>query len=124
MTRLRFQKHQHILRGADFDRAFRQGSRARSDLLLVAVCENGLPHSRLGLSVGKKVWKGAVQRNRVRRIFREAFRLSQHELPAGLDVVLVPGRPKLEPELAATREQLVAMVRKAHRRYLEKREPT
>jgi ribonuclease P protein component len=122
MTRYRFQKHQHILRGADFERAFREGSRARSDLLLVCVRENGLEHSRLGLSVGKKIWKSAVRRNHVRRVLREAFRLEQHELPSGLDIVLVPGRPRLVPELGATREELVAMARKAHRRYLEKRE--
>jgi ribonuclease P protein component len=122
MTRFRFQRHQHILRGKDFDRAFRMGSRARSDLLLVTVCENGLPHSRLGLSVGKKIWKSAVRRNRVRRIFREAFRLAQHELPPGMDIVLVPGQPRLEPDLKSTIEQLVAMTNKAHQRYLEKRE--
>jgi len=122
MTPYRFQKHQHILRGADFDRAFREGSRARSELLLVAVCENGLGHSRLGLSVGKKVWKSAVRRNYVRRVFREAFRLAQHDLPAGLDIVLVPAAPRLVPKLSETQRQLVAMTRKAHRRYLAKRE--
>ncbi len=122
MTRYSFRRHQHIRRGADFDRAFREGSRARTELLLVVVCENGLEHSRLGLSVGKRIWKSAVRRNRVRRIFREAFRLTQHELPAGLDVVLVPGKPRLEPRLGATCDDLRRLVSKAHRRLLEKRE--
>lgn len=122
MTRYSFRRHQHIRRGADFDRAFREGSRARSELLLVVVCENGLDHSRLGLSVGKRIWKSAVRRNRVRRIFREAFRLTQHELPPGLDVVLVPCKPRLEPELGATCDDLRRLVSKAHRRLLEKRE--
>ena len=36
-----------------------------------------------------------MQRNRVRRVFREAFRLSQHDLPSGFDFVLIPARPRL-----------------------------
>lgn len=43
---------------------------------------NGLGHWRLGLSVGTR-FGGAVQRNRMKRLLREAFRLSQHELPVG-----------------------------------------
>lgn len=117
----RLKPHQHIKSKKHFDRAFRQGSRARSESLLVVVAENGLAHSRLGLSVGKRIWKSAVRRNRVRRVFREAFRLSQHELPPGLDLVLVPGRPKLEPALEATRRDLVHLCKKARRRLQEKR---
>jgi ribonuclease P protein component len=121
LTRLRFRPHHHIRRQRDFDRAFRGGSRARGAILLVIVVENGLEHSRLGLSVGKSVWKRAVRRNRVRRIFREAFRLSTPELPTGLDIVLVPAAKALEPELLPTRRELVALVHKARRRLAEKR---
>jgi ribonuclease P protein component len=122
MTRLRFRKHQHITSSADFSRVFQLGSRARSDLMIVAVRENGLAHSRLGLSVGKRIWKSAVRRNRVRRVFREAFRVAQHELPSGLDIVLIPARPRLTPDLAEAREQLILMTIKAHRRFEEKKE--
>ena len=120
MTRLRFRPHQHLRRGADFALVYREGSRARSDLFTVAVRANGLAHTRLGLSVGKRIWKSAVRRNHVRRVFREAFRLEQDALPPGLDLILIPARPKLVPGLAAARVELVAMARKAHRRYLEK----
>jgi len=89
---------------------------------MVAVAENGLAHSRLGLSVGKRIWKSAVKRNYIRRVFREAFRLEQYSLPPGLDIILVPAQPRLVPELEATRQELVAMTRKALRRFLEKRD--
>jgi ribonuclease P protein component len=104
----------------DFDRAFRQGSRAKGAILIVVARPNGLAHTRLGLSIGKTIWKSAVKRNRVRRIFREAFRLSYPELPSGYDLVLIAAAPKLEPELAATRAELVGMAHKAARRAREK----
>jgi ribonuclease P protein component len=109
----------HRMRSADFARVYSQGSRARGSLLTVAVCPNGLDRTRLGLSIGKRVWKRAVRRNRVRRVFREAFRLSLAELPEGVDVVLI-GAPGVMPELEATRRELVTMCRKALRRYRDK----
>jgi ribonuclease P protein component len=118
--RLRFRRRHRVRRRRDFERAFREGSRARGAILLVVVAENGLGETRLGLSVGRSVWREAVRRNRVRRVFREAFRLSRPELPDGLDVVLVPAVKALEPELEATRRELVALVRKAHRRLRER----
>lgn len=120
MTSLRFRPHQHIRSTKHFDRVFRQGSRARSDLMVVAVAPNGFEHSRLGLSVGKRIWKSAVKRNYIRRVFREAFRIEQHSLPAGYDIVLVPAQPKLVPDLTEARAQLVAMSKKAAKRYAEK----
>lgn len=107
------------MRKGDFARTYREGRRARGALLLVVGAPNGLEHARLGLSVGRRIWKGAVQRNRVRRIFREAFRLSFGELPPGLDLILVPSAPKLEPELAATRAELVRLAQKVARRLAE-----
>ena len=107
-------------RSADFRRAYAEGVRARGSTLLVVVRPNGLDVSRYGLSIGKRVWKRAVRRNRVRRIFREAFRLSRSELPAGLDVVMIAAEPHLEPGLEETRRELVALATRAWRR-LERR---
>ncbi|HVS11549.1 MAG TPA: ribonuclease P protein component [Planctomycetota bacterium] len=111
--RQRLPRALRIARQAHFQRAYRDGSRAKGSILTVVAVPNGLPHPRIGLSVGRSVWKSAVRRNRVRRIFREAFRLSRSELPAGFDLVLIPASPRLEPELAATREELVRLARKA-----------
>lgn len=118
--RLRFRPANRIKSGADFARAYSRGSRARGQLMTVCVCANGTSVTRLGLSIGKRVWKSAVRRNRVRRVFREAFRLALPTLPAGLDVVLIGSVPRVRPQLAATRAELERLVAKAHRRYLEK----
>ncbi|NUP94853.1 MAG: ribonuclease P protein component [Planctomycetaceae bacterium] len=116
IPRLRFQRHQRMVRKGDFQRAYANGARARGDQLVVVAAPNGLEHARLGLSVGKAIWKGAAQRNRVRRMFREAFRLEQQRLPAGYDLVLIPGKPKLEPEMVSLRAELVRLARKAAER--------
>ena len=104
----------------DFGRAYRDGSRARGSILLVVVRENGLPQTRLGLSVGRRIWRSAVRRNRVRRVFREAFRTAYPDLPRGLDIVLIPAAERLAPTLEPTRNELLRLVPKAHARYLEK----
>ena len=67
---LRFVRAMRLVRGADFARAFEHGARARGSILLVVGFANGSERTRLGLSVGRSVWRSAVKRNRVRRIFR------------------------------------------------------
>jgi ribonuclease P protein component len=49
---------------------------------------NDLEHPRLGLVIGKKSVKLSVERNRIKRVIRDSFRLNQ-ELLAGLDIVVV-----------------------------------
>ncbi len=116
-----FHPHMRMRSGSHFQRAYTSGSRARGAILVVVACENGLEVSRLGLSIGKRIWKSAVRRNRIRRIFREAFRLSHPQLPVGYDFVLIAAEPKLEPQLEATCKELVHLAKKAERRLLEKR---
>ena len=79
-----------LSRSADFDRVFREGrSTATRHLVLYAFPRTG-PHGdpRLGVSVGRKVG-GAVERNRVKRVLREAFWAAADGLPRGHDFVLV-----------------------------------
>jgi ribonuclease P protein component len=110
-----------IRHAADFARAYREGSRARGRVLLVVARPNGLSHPRVGLSVGRAIWRSAVRRNRLKRILREAFRLEQRALPAGFDLVLIPAAPKLEVDLASARAELVRLARQAARRAEERR---
>lgn len=74
---------------ADFERAFAARCTAGDAALVVYVVPNKIGHPRLGMTVGKR-HGNAVQRNRLRRLLREAFRLEQHNLPGGFDYLLVP----------------------------------
>jgi ribonuclease P protein component len=100
----RFPKSRRLLKSAEFDRVFAR-RRSQSDrLLVVYACENDGAAPRLGLVVSRKVG-GAVERNRWKRCLREAFRLALHELPRGLDLVVMP-RSGAEPSMAVARQSL------------------
>jgi len=74
---------------AEFERVYRQGrSTANRHLVLYAFPNPSARAPRLGLSVSRKVG-GAVERNRVKRLLREAFAQLADELVAGQDLVVV-----------------------------------
>lgn len=90
--RFAFRPRQRLRRQRDFDRVFARRCSAGDRLLVVHVEAGDLEWTRLGIKAGRRVG-GAVTRSRVRRRLREAFRLKQHDLPAGLDVVCVVRSP-------------------------------
>ena len=83
-------------------------------MLVVYGVENGLAHSRLGISVARKKVRAASSRNRLKRLVREAFRLSKAELPAGIDLVVIPRLQN--PSCDAVRKSLVELGRRVRRR--------
>jgi ribonuclease P protein component len=72
---------------AQFQAVFRRGRRRRVGGIELITLPNDVGFARLGLVVPKRSVRSAVQRNRLRRWAREAFRLRQRRLPA-IDIVL------------------------------------
>src|SRR5438270_694565 len=104
----RFRKDEHLRRPADFQRVYDRRRSVSDDWLIVYACENDVGHLRLGLSVSRKYGQ-ATRRNRLRRLYREAFRLSRHHMPTGLDLILIPRKPE-EPPLRELMHSLPRLV--------------
>ena len=72
---------------SDFQKLFNKGSRAFSPSLTIVYRK--ADKTTMGISVGKKHGK-SVQRNRIKRLLREAFRFSMHQMQGKYAIVLIP----------------------------------
>jgi ribonuclease P protein component len=78
-----------LSRSAEFERVYRQGrSVGNRHLVLYAFANETSDRPRLGLSVSRRVG-GAVERNHVKRLLREAFAEAEPGLAGGQDLVIV-----------------------------------
>ncbi|HXR91800.1 MAG TPA: ribonuclease P protein component [Steroidobacteraceae bacterium] len=145
LQRLRLQPQRRIRRKSEFDAAYAHGQRLGNGFFAVTVysrtqddssrsgpdpAERG--HSglgrrgpgrsgpadggpRIGLAVAVRIAGSSVERNRIRRVIRESFRLHQHELPAADLVVSARARsrgasgPELRAALAALWKKVAAI---------------
>jgi ribonuclease P protein component len=85
--RLTLPAQKRLRRKSDFDSAYAKGRRLGNGFFGVTAVQNATGCPRLGLAVAVRVAGGGVQRNRIRRIIRESFRLHQHQLPS-VDIIV------------------------------------
>jgi len=114
--------HRHRLHGCmAFADVFSTRCRRHLGPITVYTNPNDLDHSRLGLSVPAKVGT-AVKRNRIKRLLREAFRLTQTRWPKAYDVVVVV-HPHQPVTLIDYQRLLTTAIHWAHHQWQQKCEP-
>ncbi len=86
-----------------FMRCFRKGKYVSCPFVTAYFINNGLPFNRFGISVGKKQG-GAVERNRIKRVFRAAYRAAETQLPIGVDIVFCARGNAAQMTFAQTEE--------------------
>lgn len=88
MPQARFTKRARLLNAAHFDAVFKGGKRFTVGSFTAVMVSNDLGYPRVGFAFSKKQAPLSVQRNRIRRLLRERFRLDQAEF-ASVDLVLM-----------------------------------
>ena len=124
MKRYFFRKNQKLTKPEQFRAVLAHKCCSQNDLIRLYAVVNDCGYPRLGISVGKK-HAGAVGRNRLKRLAREAFRLCQHDIPAGYDYLLIfaaktSKKRERKPQIASiavsfemVRQSLVELAEKA-----------
>ncbi|MFP4446661.1 MAG: ribonuclease P protein component [Desulfosudaceae bacterium] len=83
-----FTKNDRLLKRSEFAAVSRQGKKISGPFFVARIRKSSQPHSRLGLTVSKKVGK-AVQRNRIKRLVREYFRQHRQALSECWDMNII-----------------------------------
>ncbi|WP_010384853.1 ribonuclease P protein component [Pseudoalteromonas rubra] len=83
-----FSRELRLLTPSHYSRVFNDPARAATPYFTLLAKPNDAGHPRLGLTVAKKRCKKACQRNRIKRLARESFRLNRHKLD-NIDIVLM-----------------------------------
>jgi ribonuclease P protein component len=89
---LRFGKAQKLKKSSEISRLFNEGRRWECSCFTLIYGKNGLGWDRFGVLASKRLGN-AVERNRVKRVFREVFRKTIKRTPPFFDILLKP-RPK------------------------------
>ena len=96
----------------DFRRLYHRGKSYVSPVLVTYVMKNRKAGLRIGFTTSKKIGI-AVQRNRSRRIMREAFRLIAPELKTGYDFVFVARSAINEKKYSDVEAAMINLLKKA-----------
>ena len=88
MKRLLFRKTQRLVTNGQIMTVISRKCWAQNSLARLYAAANTCNYPRLGISISKSCGN-AVLRNRLKRRFREAFRVNQHDIPADFDYLLI-----------------------------------
>ena len=83
-----FPRRIRLLAAREYQRVFAQPERSSDAFLNVIARSNDQGYARLGLAISRKVAPRACQRNRIKRLIRESFRVEASQLP-GIGIVVM-----------------------------------
>jgi len=86
-------RSERLSRQSDLKTIFASGTRLSTSGAKIVYLNNNLSYSRFAITIVRK-YGNAVERNRIKRFFRELYRLNKDKIYTGKDIILVlyPGR--------------------------------
>ena len=115
MPTLRFTKKAKLIKTDEFSSVFNFRKRISAKYLAVHYQPNILGRPRLGLVVGKKIARLAVDRNYMRRVLREFFRIQQHEINH-VDLVIRVQKKFEKEDFVQVKQEFVTLIAKINQR--------
>ncbi|HEV8159167.1 MAG TPA: ribonuclease P protein component [Pyrinomonadaceae bacterium] len=118
-------KTERLRKLSEFRRVYAEGKRFEGRFVTIFIMPSGGEFQRIGITASKKAVGNAVQRNRAKRLLREAFRLSRaelNELSTKFDWVLNARRSLLRVKLEKPLEEFRQIVAKVKNSELNKGE--
>lgn len=97
---------------AEFRDAFNQGRPTVGRYLVLWQRRRRDAERRLGVIASKRTLRKAVDRNRAKRLLREAYRRNRHRFRGNRDVVLIARKPLAHASLAVVEDELLRLARK------------
>lgn len=113
---LRFRKSSHLRKHEDFQHIFENGKQSFGKLVTLWVNKQPGANHRVGVVATKRTFHDAVDRNRAKRLMREAFRLLQPVLDSvkPWDIVIIAKRSILEKKQQEVQAELLNLLKRQH----------
>ncbi|MCX5666405.1 MAG: ribonuclease P protein component [Candidatus Omnitrophica bacterium] len=87
-----FAKEERLIKTKDFRKVYKDGRSYKAGFVILRLLPNAASMNRVGFSISARSIKRAFRRNRIKRLFREAYRRNKKILKKGFDIVFVVRR--------------------------------
>ena len=97
----------------EINEVLKNGAMIKSDLFVLKYMKNKKEESRFSFVVSQKISKKAVERNRLKRRFREIIRKDLHNIKKGFDIVILARKKAKVSDFADLKKSLKFLFKKA-----------
>jgi len=96
----------------EFSRVYRRGKYQAGHIVVLHYIKSSKEINRLGVTTSKNIG-GSVERNRMRRLLRESYRLNEHNFKKGYDIILLGRKGNDEITFAQIEKEVLRLTKKA-----------